>query len=505
MKKPNIKKLLKRTGWTLACLLTLTVLVYAIENWRGARAWKEARKQMEAEGEVFDYQGLIPAPVPAADNFAATPLIESLIAFQVVPESEDWLKYDHPETRERFLRMQLPLEEGRPKLSDLSISRMIDLPAWAEYLDAVDGFDTGDATLPPAERILAGFHDYRPMLDELTEAARNRPHAQFPTEAGENYMDLISMPSPHIFEIMKISKFLSLRSSASIAVGDMETALDGIVIQLRLAEATGSQPMLISHLVELVQIRQVLNAIWEGLHHHAWSDEDLQEIERRLSALRIIDSGLQGMRGEMAFFAAGAEFFKSASFSEFSTLLGLTLRAEDGAVTLAYCVPDGWHDQNAVRGCRFLYDSCISPLKERRFSQLGHPKPDEFFGSRTPYTFMAQMMTPAMARAATRTAYYEVVIAQARIACSLERHFLATGSYPDTLQAIASTTPGTLPRDIMADGPMGYERVGTRYRLHSFSWDRKANEAVTIQSGERFNPATSDWVWSYPDERPAAD
>ena len=108
------------------------------------------------------------------------------------------------------------------------------------------------------------------------------------------------------------------------------------------------------------------------------------------------------------------------------------------------------------------------------------------------------MTTPAVTKAASRTVYYEVMIAQARIACSLERHFLATGSYPDTLQVIESTTPDTLPRDIMADGPMGYERVGPRYRLHSFSWDRKANEDVTIPSGERFDPIISDWVWSYP-------
>ena len=111
---------------------------------------------------------------------------------------------------------------------------------------------------------------------------------------------------------------------------------------------------------------------------------------------------------------------------------------------------------------------------------------------------MAGMLTPAVAKAATRTIHLEVMVAQARIACSLERHFLATGSYPDTLQVIESTTPDTLPRDIMADGPMGYERVGPRYRLHSFSWDRKANEDVTIPSGERFDPIISDWVWSYP-------
>lgn len=79
-------------------------------------------------------------------------------------------------------------------------------------------------------------------------AARNRPHAQFPTEPGENYMDLISRPAPHIFKIMKFSKFLSLRSSAAIAAGKREIALEAIVIRLRLAEATGSQPMLISHL-----------------------------------------------------------------------------------------------------------------------------------------------------------------------------------------------------------------------------------------------------------------
>ena len=58
-------------------MITLVALWYGEENWRGSRAWNKYRSELEARGEVTDFQVLIPKPVPEADNFAATPLIQS--------------------------------------------------------------------------------------------------------------------------------------------------------------------------------------------------------------------------------------------------------------------------------------------------------------------------------------------------------------------------------------------------------------------------------------------
>jgi len=64
---------LRRGLFVLACLATLTGLFYAVENWRGKRAWEQCRREQEAKGEVLDWNALIPAPVPDDQNIYKAP------------------------------------------------------------------------------------------------------------------------------------------------------------------------------------------------------------------------------------------------------------------------------------------------------------------------------------------------------------------------------------------------------------------------------------------------
>jgi hypothetical protein len=73
--------------WLLA-LCVLIALFYAEENWRGQRAWKEYRHQMEARGELLDPLGFVPPPVPKRENFAMTPLLAPL--FEFIPGTQKW-------------------------------------------------------------------------------------------------------------------------------------------------------------------------------------------------------------------------------------------------------------------------------------------------------------------------------------------------------------------------------------------------------------------------------
>src|ERR1017187_9019990 len=62
-----------RCLFVLACLATLTGLFYAVENWRGKRAWEKCRRELEAKGEALDWNALIPAPVPDDQNIYKAP------------------------------------------------------------------------------------------------------------------------------------------------------------------------------------------------------------------------------------------------------------------------------------------------------------------------------------------------------------------------------------------------------------------------------------------------
>ncbi len=66
-------RVMRRWLFLVACLATLIGLFYAVENWRGKRAWERCRREQKAKGEVLDWNVLIPAPVPDDQNIYKAP------------------------------------------------------------------------------------------------------------------------------------------------------------------------------------------------------------------------------------------------------------------------------------------------------------------------------------------------------------------------------------------------------------------------------------------------
>src|SRR5436190_1368595 len=70
--------LLAKRFLVLIILITLVALFYAVEDWRGRRAWQTFKREREAQGERFDFAGLVPPPVPPEQNMFETPLWNDL-------------------------------------------------------------------------------------------------------------------------------------------------------------------------------------------------------------------------------------------------------------------------------------------------------------------------------------------------------------------------------------------------------------------------------------------
>ena len=67
-------------------IITVVVLLYAFENWRGARSLAALKQKLVQAGEVLDPTAFVPAPVPDAENFAQTPFLAPL--FDFLPDSQ---------------------------------------------------------------------------------------------------------------------------------------------------------------------------------------------------------------------------------------------------------------------------------------------------------------------------------------------------------------------------------------------------------------------------------
>jgi hypothetical protein len=67
------RRTLRRLLILLAWLVTLIALFHGEETWRGKRAWEKCRRELEAKGEVLDWNAFIPAPVPDEQNIFKVP------------------------------------------------------------------------------------------------------------------------------------------------------------------------------------------------------------------------------------------------------------------------------------------------------------------------------------------------------------------------------------------------------------------------------------------------
>ena len=99
------RRILHGLIFTVLTLTTLVALFYAEEDWRGARAWAAAKRELQAKGESLEWSDFIPPPVPDDQNLAMAPLFVRALAYQMIPELTNSRSF--PGTR-RIWRWRVP-------------------------------------------------------------------------------------------------------------------------------------------------------------------------------------------------------------------------------------------------------------------------------------------------------------------------------------------------------------------------------------------------------------
>jgi hypothetical protein len=118
----------------------------------------------------------------------------------------------------------------------------------------------------------------------------------------------------------------------------------------------------------------------------------------------------------------------------------------------------------------------------------------------SPYKIQALMVFPAISKAVMKFATIQAQMDLARVACALERHRLAHGEYPETLDALAPQFIEKLPHDIINGQPLHYRRSEDgKFVLYSVGWDEKddGGKIFFTKSGS-IDREKGDWVWQYP-------
>jgi len=276
-------------GVLFSLSIICALIFISTEGKRAENEWNDYKIHWEAKGEVFDLDKIIPPAIPEEENFAATAIIEELydegnysrlsnLNLREIPGLKLALTSSHAQTTPKWQRQAL----GAPSL---------DLAAYLQN-PILHSNETAAAT-----SILAALKPLEPIFRELSQASR-LPKANFPIDYNKPF----SAELKHLSPLLASIKTLALRARARIITGDSEGARDDILTMLRLGNLLGSEPSIISSLVEATTFKIVLTVIWEGLNSKQLESADLKQISGALQNRNLKPRLVRALRYERAAF-----------------------------------------------------------------------------------------------------------------------------------------------------------------------------------------------------------
>jgi hypothetical protein len=507
--------LLRRRFLVLGCLVTLVALFYAIENWRGGRAWQNFKHEREAKGERFDMASFVPPPGPADQNFFETPLWNDMHFV----ETNGTTAWSNPDQHNRTIFTAFgPQGNDAPSTGRWTKGQRVDLLAWQAFYRGSNNLfsaESGPGTnyFPIAKEPQAPAADVLLALSKFDEnrqlliAAAARPQARF----WINYDAGYAMMLPHLPRIKASAQYLSLQATAALKAGDRETALQDVKLIFRLIETVHDEPILISHLVRFATLAIAMQPVWEGLADRQWTDAQLSAIETELSKLDFLADYQLAMRSERACGLWAVDYIRKQGLYALEGMM----RSQEASGHAEWekflgkaafrLIPSGWFDQNKVSLCR-VHEQCLMPLlaqEDRRVAPAAATQRLDSLLARQrfgPFNALAKMLLPALGRVAEKCAYAQNNADLARVACALERCRLANGQFPDTLDALAPKFIAQLPHDLINGDPLKYRRTDDgQFVLYSVG-ENETDDGGKIELTKTGSPDwhKGDWTWPSP-------
>jgi hypothetical protein len=507
----------------LAWLITIIVLFYAEEDWRGSHEWNHYRQQLDASGAQLDLTRFIPKPVPDDQNFAAIPVIESWFT-QRTNFDRKWA--DNYSLAYSMLGSQTNPNPPAPEGNSYQGGEryFLDLVAWKMAFDAIQSgktnsnqrFASGKLDLvsraAAAPAVLAGLVSSETELDQL-RAASDRPYARYPVVYDmENPWGILL---PHLGNIKRNVQRLQLKACAELADGRSDDAFADVKLMLYLADSAKDEPFLISYLVRLACVHLVIQPVWEGLAEHAWSDAQLRELQVLFQQYDFFPQMERSLAGERAAAILTAELLERGKYH-------LNDLAKDAGEPGSYLAdlfgrmaPRGWYSLEELNYCRLFqlqFEGTSNSDKKRVFpgqiasnvKALNQAFANNKWITRNGVTvvcirhqLLARVLLSALHVIPKRAAAAQTAVDEAAIACALERYRLANGQFPENLDALVPKFISQLPNDVISGEPYKYHRTNDgQFVLYSIGWNEKDDGGVPGQI--LFDDKQGDWVWQFP-------
>jgi len=513
------RRALRFYGWLAVGIVSVIVLFYAEESWRGKRMWAALQREVAARGESLELSSVIPLAVPPEENFALAPGMPKLLGYA---KGKARSKADsNPENLPFYLGRGRP---DYPESANWALGQMTDLAMWQMYFrnhpltntepanTAVRqlAFPVAAAPQTPAADVMLALSRYDAALEVLREASQ-RPKARYPLAYEEGVFALVWPSSFAVPDFPAAAQVLCLRAVAELEQNQSGAALRDIMVALRLADSLRAQPYSLLHHTRAEMLMFCLQPVWEGLAHHRWSSEQLAALQRQFAGMDLLAEFRVAVRGETFMFMNLADQIQ-AFFEDRRSTAGDQLQKE-GAPFFLWLVrtfyPRGWLYQDKVWMYRF-YERRADVFKAMDTANTG--KGDaELRRATDPFlvTFVVPKFRQTFHESMEDALLLETACQEAVVACALERYRLAQGQYPDALEALSPAWLKELPLDLVdpKGGKLRYhlEEDGG-FVLYSIGLNREDDRGKPGPAYEdwRRRQATfprldeGDWVWRQP-------
>lgn len=447
-----------RSGWFVwfvsifGLLVAAALVLYGLSHGMGNAHsdWLRLSDAMRKHGEPVALADMKPEDVPAAQNFFAAEVFNGLGDGE--PASTLIQRATNPGKGLSVAGLLAQAQSG----GGASLEAIADAMRRAGLVPGKTDF------LLAGDRVRAGMRSLGLDFAPLAEAA-DRPAARFPIDYSKSFP-----PLPHLQRLEALGDWLAIRAIAQLSTGDADAAALDLLLIARMADAIATEPFLASQRTRRMLLGLFAGCVRVGIDWGAWSDEHLTRFAEMLSRAQLLTDFAWAVRGERAQLNTAVSTALSGRKPEASDDLQAWFGSDLAGLDARRLRTRQIMVNEALQ--QFLDALLADPLQPAALS----PAPSQ----QLPENVRRQL--DALVEEARIFAQVQTYLAQAEIACALERHRLARGSYPANLTNLTPDWIAALPAD-----PIGGEL---------FEYSAKPGGGFVL-SGAGW-PGGAPWTWT---------
>ncbi len=451
----------------IAIVLIVLSLIYAIAVGVSAAKLRRVYADLKKDGRPMKQADVIPPEVPDSENAAL--LYESaalLLKAQPSPD-ENLLEYlgKKQAARDMGPSPNRNLLEYLGGLSDKFIKESIEPDKLDELQQLIE-------------------QDVVTQALSIVEQASQRRSCRF----NHDYNAGINMLMPNLSHLRRLSFILSAKACLEARAGNSDSAWNIVRIQLRLADALLTEPIIISQIVRYGMIRLSCRTIREVCEIAPPNEQQFRSVEELLAGLDEVAPMVRGIDGERMIFGEWAfnlpknELYKIIPDIGYpKDMFGIIYRLIIFRMTFK---PLSLANHAAY--IRFMHKS-VELFEDPSSHVTAYLKEKERHEER--YN-LNNFLKPAIFRLKTIHSEMTAELLITRAGLTLLQHKQSRDAFPDTLEALKLSD--TI--DPFSAEPLRYKAQGQDFVLYSIGPDEKDNGGSPKQKKQK-----DDWdiVWSY--------